>query len=114
MPAGGKPVPAGKYSIYVNIGEGDNDSLVLNKNLGIPLIKLYDKAPANLANEPWPALNGYENIAKEELIRVPLTKGKNAKPVDPFSITLTPKGTGATLTLAWGDKSFTTELAAGK
>ena len=111
---GGKAVPAGKYSIYVHIGEGDNDSLILNKNLGIPLIKIWAKAPANLANEPWPALNGYNNVASEELIRVPLTKASNPKPVDPFSMTLTPKDAGATLTLAWGDKSFSTEIAAGK
>jgi hypothetical protein len=45
---------------------------------------------------------------------VALTSVKTAAPVDPFSITLTPKGAGATLTLAWGDKSFSTEVAAGK
>ena len=43
-----------------------------------------------------------------------LVEGKNATAVDPFAITLTPKGAGATLTLAWGDKSFSTEIAAGK
>ncbi|MEO8500651.1 MAG: DUF2911 domain-containing protein [Vicinamibacteria bacterium] len=111
---GGKAVPAGKYSMYVHMGEGDTNSLVLNKNLGIPLIKIWAQAPANLANEPWPALNGYEHVASEELIRVTLAKASNPKAVDPFAITLTPKGAGATLTLAWGDKSFSTEIAAGK
>ncbi len=55
-----------------------------------------------------------ENIGKDEVVRVVLTSGKTESRVDPFSITLTPKGKGATLTLAWGDKSFTTEIAAGE
>ena len=29
-------------------------------------------------------------------------------------LTLTPKGKGATLTLAWGDRSFSTVIAPGK
>ena len=111
---GGKAVPAGKYSIYVHVGEGESYSLVINKNLGIPLITLWAKAPPNLANEPWPALNGYENVAKEELIRVALAKAANPKLVDPFAMTLAPKGAGVTLTLAWGDKSLSTEITAGK
>lgn len=112
---GGKAVPAGKYSLYVPIAKDGSYSLAVNKNLGVPLKTIFAAAPPALANEPWPILQDYDkNIGKEELVRVPLTSGKNAASVDPFSITLTPKGAGATLTLAWGDKSFTTEITAGK
>lgn len=111
---GGKAVPAGKYSLYVPVKDGSY-SLAVNKHLGVALKTIFAAAPPAVANEPWPILADYEkNIGKDELIRVPLAGGKNAAPVDPFSITLTAKGAGATLTLAWGDKSFSTEIAAGK
>ena len=51
-----------------------------------------------------------KQIGKDEVARVALVSGKNASPVDPFSITLTPKGAGVTLALAWADKSFSTEI----
>jgi hypothetical protein len=112
---GGKAVPAGKYSLYVPVGKDGSYSLAVNKHLGVPLKSIFPGASAAMANEPWPILQDYDkNIGKDEVIRVALVSGKNAKPVDPFSITLTPKGSGATLTLAWGDKSFSTEIAAGK
>lgn len=112
---GGKAVPAGKYSLYVPVGKDGSYSLAVNKNLGVPLKTIFAAAPPALANEPWPILEDYDkNIGKEEVIRVPLTASKAAAVVDPFSITLTPKGAGATLTLSWGDKTFSTEIAAGK
>ena len=112
---GGKALPAGKYSLYVPVGKDGSYSLAVNKHLGVPLKSIFPGASPALANEPWPILQDYEkNIGKDEVARVTLTSGKNAAPVDPFSITLTPKGAGATLTLAWGDKSFSIEIAAGK
>ena len=112
---GGKALPAGKYSLYVPVGKDGSYSLAVNKHLGVPLKSIFPGASPALANEPWPILQDYEkNIGKDEVARVALTSGKNAAPVDPFSITLTPKGAGATLTLAWGDKSFSIEIAAGK
>ena len=112
---GGKPLPAGKYSIYVPVAADGSFSLAVNKHLGVPLKSIFPGASAAMANEPWPVLQDYDKtIGKDEVLRVALTASKNAAPVDPFSITLTPKGAGATLTLAWGDKSFTTEIAAGK
>ena len=112
---GGKALPAGKYSLYVPVGKDGSYSLAVNKHLGVPLKSIFPGASPALANEPWPILQDYEkNIGKDEVARVALTSGKNAAPVDPFSITLTPKGAGATLTLAWGDKSFSTAIAAGK
>lgn len=112
---GGKAIPPGKYSLYVPVGKDGSYALAVNKHLGVPLKSIFAGASAAMANEPWPILQEYDkNIGKDELIRVPLAAGKNTAPVDPFSITLTPKGAGATLTLAWGDKSFSTEIAAGK
>ncbi len=112
---GGKPLAAGKYSIYVPVGKDGSYSLAVNKHLGVPLKTIFAAAKPEVANEPWPILQDYDkNIGKDEVLRVPLTAGKSASPGDPFSITLTPKGPGATLTLAWGDKTFTTEIAASK
>ena len=97
------------------MGKDGSYSLAVNKHLGVALKTIFAAAPPALANEPWPILQDYDkNIGKDEVIRVALAAGKTATPVDPFSITLTPKGAGATLTLSWGDKTFSTEIAAGK
>jgi hypothetical protein len=112
---GDKVVPAGKYSLYVPVGKDGSYSLAVNKHLGVALKTIFAAAPPAMANEPWPIMQDYDkNIGKDEVARVTLTSGKSAAPVDPFSISLTPKGTGATLTLSWGDKTFSTEIAAGK
>ena len=112
---GGKAIPAGKYSLYVPVGKDGNYSLAINRDLGVALKTIFPAAPPALADEPWPHLEDYnKNIGKTEVARVALTAGKNAAPVDPFTISLTPKGNGATLTLAWGDKSFSTEVMPGK
>ena len=112
---GGKAIPAGKYSLYVPVGKDGGYSLAVNKHLGVALKTIFAAAPPALADEPWPIMEDYDKqIGKDEVARVVLTPGKNAVPVDPFAFTLTPKGAGATLTIAWGDKSFSTEVAAGK
>jgi Protein of unknown function (DUF2911) len=98
---GGKKLPAGKYSMYVD--------------LGIPLIKIWDKAPANLANEPWPRLDGYQkNVADKELVRATMTKETVKTPVDTFTIDLKPAGDGAKLNFAWGDESWSIDVKASK
>jgi len=111
---GGKKVPAGKYSVYVHAGEGDAWDFVLNKDPGVPLGKIWDKAPDNMKNEPWPHLEGYSNILATEVARVPMKSGKAAPSVDPFTISLAPAGAGATLTLAWEDRSWSIDLKAAK
>ncbi len=112
---GGKAVPAGKYSLYIPVGKDGSYSLAVNKHLGVALKTIFAAAPPALANEPWPVMGDYDKtIGKDEIARVILTPGKTAAPVDPFAITLTPNGAGATLKVAWGDKSFTTEVAPGK
>ena len=41
---GGKPVPAGKYSLYVHAPAQGDWALVINKNLGIPLVEIWAEA----------------------------------------------------------------------
>lgn len=112
---GGKRLPAGKYSMYVHLGEDGSRSLVVNSDLGIPLIKIWDKAPANLANEPWPRLDGYQkNVADKELVRATMTKESAKTPVDTFTIDLKPAGDGAKLNFAWGDESWSIDVKGSK
>jgi len=56
---GGKTVPAGKYSLYVQADEKSAWALILNRDLGVPLGKIWDKAPENMKDAPWPYLDGY-------------------------------------------------------
>jgi Protein of unknown function (DUF2911) len=108
---GGKKLAAGKYSVYVHAGTDQKWDLVLNKDLGMPLGKLWDKAPDNMKNEPWPYLEGYtKSIGSEEVARVPLTPTKPAAPSDLFTIDFKPAGSGSTLTLAWGDQAWQTTV----
>jgi hypothetical protein len=106
---GGKQIPAGKYSLYVHAPTTDDWSLVVNKNLGVPLGELWDQAPAEMKKEPWPALNGYSNIAKDEVARIPLKKAAGAGPADVFAIAIK----GEALTLTWGNMSWATTIKAG-
>jgi len=112
---GGKKLPAGKYSMYVHLGEDGSRALAVNSDLGIPLIKIWDKAPANVANEPWPRLDGYQkNIADKELVRATMTKEPVKAPVDTFTIDLKPVKDGAKLNFAWGDESWSIDMMAAK
>lgn len=110
---GGKKVAAGKYSVYVHAGEGGAWDLVLNSDQGVPLGKIWDKAPDNMKNEPWPHLDGYKNIEATEVARAKMTAAK-AAPADLFTITLAPKGKAADLTLAWGAQAWTVALEPAK
>jgi Protein of unknown function (DUF2911) len=111
---GGKAVPAGKYSLYVHAPATGDWSLVVNSDLGIPLVKIWDKAPDNMKNEPWPRLDGYSNVAAKEVARAPMKSGKTAPAADQFTIALAPAPGGATLNMAWGDRSWSLDLKAAK
>lgn len=109
---GGKRVPAGKYTVYVHAPETGDWSLVLNSDPGIPLIKLWDKAPASLADAPWPHLEGYANISGKEVARTAMKPGTAAPPAELFTIALAPvKSGGVAMTMSWGDKSWSLDLA---
>jgi Protein of unknown function (DUF2911) len=110
---GGKKIPAGKYSLYVHAPEGGDWSLLVNSDPGVPLKTIFAGAPPALADALWPRLDGYDKIKDKEIARATLKSGKSA-PSEIFTITLTPAGQGATLTLAWGDQSWTTGITAAK
>ncbi|HXY39609.1 MAG TPA: DUF2911 domain-containing protein [Vicinamibacteria bacterium] len=112
---GGKRVSAGKYSVYVHAGENGAWDLVLNKDLGLPLGKMWPQAPDNLKNEPWPHYTDYsKSIAGSEAARVPMKAAKAAQAADMFTITFTPKGQGQELTLAWGSQAWSLDLEPAK
>jgi hypothetical protein len=112
---GGTKVPAGKYSLYVHAGEGARWDLVLNKDLGVPLGQIWAQAPEAMKNEPWPHYTNYSaEIRDKELARIPLTAAKPAAPADLFTIAFAPSGKGSTMTLAWGDQAWSTEVQPAK
>jgi hypothetical protein len=110
---GGKKVPAGKYSVYVHCPESGNYSLVLNRDLGQPLGKLWAEAPASQANEPYPHFEYTKEIADKEVARVPL-KQAEGQAADTLTYVFKPSGNGATLTLAWGDQAWAVDLQPAK
>jgi hypothetical protein len=110
---GGKRIPAGKYSVYVYAPEQGDWSLVLNSDPGIALIKLWDKAPASEANKLWPRLDGYDKIKDREVARIAL-KSSATSPVEIYTVNLSPAKEGATLNLAWGDKSWAVDVRPAK
>ena len=103
---GDKVVPAGKYSLYIHAPESGNWSLIVNKNLGIPLGELWSEAPPEMAKEPWPSLAGYDKIKAEEVTRIELEK-VTGKPTDVFTIMLN----ATRLQLSWGDMSWETRVS---
>ena len=111
---GGKKVPAGKYSLYVNAPATGDWSIAINSDLGLPLVKLWDKAPDNMKNEPWPHLEGYKNIATKELARTPMKSGKVSPAAELFTIDMKAAGSGSTLTLSWGERSWSLDVQPGK
>lgn len=112
---GGQKLPAGKYSLYVHAGEGNAWSLVLNKDLGVPLGQVWAQAPDKVKNEPWPHMMDYTKaIADKEVVRAKMAAATAASPADLFTISLAPKGTGAELMLAWGAQAWSVELQPAK
>jgi hypothetical protein len=112
---GGKTVPAGKYSVYVHAGEKGAWALVLNRDLGVPLGKIWDKAPENLKNEPWPHYTDYtKEIGSTEVVRAAMKPAKPGAPADLFTITFAQKQKGADLNMAWGKEAWSVEVQPAK
>jgi len=112
---GGTKVPAGKYSVYVHAGESGTWSFILNKDLGVPLGKMWDQAPDNMKNEPWPHLGDYTKAIKDkEVVRAKMTKASDAKPADLFTMSFAEQGKGADLILAWGDQAWKVDVKPAK
>jgi hypothetical protein len=112
---GGKAVKAGRYSVYVHAPESGQWALVLNSDLGQPLVDIWKEAPENQKNAPYPYLGNYEEkIKAKEVARVGLQKGQAAAPAESFTISFAPKGAGSTMTLAWGEQAWSTEVMPAK
>ncbi len=108
---GGQKVKAGKYSVYVHAPESGQWALVLNTDLGQPLGDIWKEAPENRKSAPYPYLGNYEEkIKAKEVARVPLQKSAAAAPAESFTISFAPKGTGSTMTLAWGQEAWSTDV----
>lgn len=107
---GASKVPAGKYSVYVHIPKSGDWSLVLNRDLGIALGKIWAAAPPAMAERPWPRLDGYQNVLAQEAARAAMKPGPAGASVDLFTIALAEAKDGAALSMAWGDKSYSLEL----
>ena len=113
---GGKTVPAGKYTLYVQADERGAWSLILNRDLGVPLGKIWDKAPENMKNAPWPYLDGYTKaIGDKEVVRARMKATKPGPAADLFTISFAPpKGKSADLTLAWGNEAWSIDILPAK
>jgi len=106
---GGVKLPAGKYSLYVYAPESGDYALAVNKDPGTALGKIWAEAPANLKDAPWPAQD-YATIMAQEVARVPMKKGTPATPADLFTAAFAPSKDGQTLTLSWGDSSWSVDV----
>lgn len=111
---GGQKVPAGKYSVYVYAPEKGDYSLLLNSDPGVPLKTIYAGATPDIADALWPRLDGYDKVKDKEVARATLKSGKPAGPVEQFQIALAPAGAGATMTLSWGDQTWSTDIKPAK
>ncbi len=107
---GGTVVPAGKYSLYLHCPEDGPYAVALNKVLGQPLKKIWDAAPPQLANEPWPHFNYQAEIGDQEVVRAPMTQSGSEQSVDLFTISLSPKGNAAEMKMAWGDQVWSLDM----
>jgi hypothetical protein len=108
---GGKKVPAGKYSVYVNAPATGDWALILNTDPGVPLKTIFPAAPPERADHLWPILDGYAKIAAKEVVRVPMKSVKAKEPMDRFLISLEPaKGGVSAITLTWGDRAWTVDV----
>jgi Protein of unknown function (DUF2911) len=111
LTVGGQTVKAGRYSLYVHAPESGKWALVLNSDLGQPLGTIWKEAPENLKGAPYPYLGNYEGkIKAKEVLRVDLEPAKSTTPAETFTISFAPKGPAATMTLAWGDQSWSIEV----
>ena len=115
----GQKVPAGKYTLYAHVPEGEPWALLISSDQGTKLKDVFPEAldmPEELAEQRWPQLGMYEKIKAKEVARAPLKRGAAPKtPAERFQITLAPESGGAsTITLTWGDQSWTADLKAAK
>ncbi len=110
---GGKKVPAGKYSVYIHCPDSGDYSLVLNRDLGQPLSKIWSEAPPSQANEPYPHFEYTREIGTSEVVRAALTK-TSVPETDLLTYALKQSGSGAVLTISWGTQAWSLALEPAK
>jgi Protein of unknown function (DUF2911) len=110
---GGKRVPAGKYSLYIHCPETGGYSLVLNSDLGQPLSKIWSEAPPSQANEPYPHFEYTKEVGSKEVARAALAK-TTVPETDLLTYTFKPSGSGALLTISWGNQAWSLEMRPAK
>lgn len=107
---GGQLLKAGRYTLYIHAPAEGDWALLLNAHPGVPLKEIFDRAPDNLKDEPWPVMD-YASIKDQEKLRVPLVaQAKPGTAVEQFTIDLVAGGDGARLMMAWGDRAWAVEL----
>lgn len=111
---GGRKVPAGKYSVYIHIPAEGPFSLLLNSTLGQPLSAIWNAAPENMAQEPWPHFSYSREILETETARIAMTPSDLAEPVDRWTMTLDSTRYGAELTVSWGTQSWRVDIQAAQ
>ncbi|MXW72125.1 MAG: DUF2911 domain-containing protein [Acidobacteria bacterium] len=105
---GGKTIPAGRYSLYLHIPESGGWQLLVNRHLGVPLREIASQPPPlDLADEPWPMVARYGQIANEEAARIALEETEATGDGDIFEIAVE----GGTIRFAWGGAAYQTTLA---
>ncbi len=110
---GGKKIAAGKYSLYVHCPEQGDYSLVINRDLGQPLSKIFPGAPPSQANDPYPHFDYTKEIGNQEVARVPMKK-VSGPANDVFTISVKPAKSGAVMNMSWDDRNWTLDITAAK
>ncbi len=104
---GGETIPAGRYSLYLHIPESGGWQLLVNRHLGVPLREIASQPPPmDLADEPWPMVARYGQIADREQARITLGEAEATGDGDIFEIAVE----GGMIRFAWGGVAYQTTL----
>jgi len=107
---GGKKVPAGSYSLYMHCPEKGDYSLVINKDLDNLTGTVLEKPAFDRSNRPYPHFMDYTSGIKDrEVARIPL-KLIPSKRTEILIYNFEPSGSGALLTIWWGDQAWTADF----
>lgn len=112
---GGRRLSAGRYTLYVHLAENGAWKLLVNSDQGIPLGILMPGKHPELADTLYPRPDAYSEIADKEVARIPLHRVPMTEPMEFFRITLAPaRNDVSSITLTWGDQSWTAELRSAR
>lgn len=104
---GAETIPAGRYSLYLHIPESGGWQLLVNRHLGVPLREIASQPPPmDLADEPWPMVARYGQIADREQARITLEEAEATGDGDIFEIAVQ----GGVIRFAWGGAAYQTTL----